>query len=133
MVEYVTRTGLAAIIGATELTVNFDDSTPGAILAPTSKIGYIILAGVAKFNNENEFLNMGVKLLGEAIVGDVRILSHGQGIGASATGIGQDVQIPASIIPVDITVKSGKSVRIFALGAGTASVTFDAAITLVFV
>jgi hypothetical protein len=132
MTEYVTRTGLAAGIGVSELVLNFEDATPGAILAPTGNIKWIIMAAFPKFNGEDETLTWGVKLLGEAISGDFRLAVGGAGVGAAGTGAGADIQLTAQAIPVDISVTQGKSIRIFALGAGTASVTFDTAITLVF-
>lgn len=134
MVEYITRSQTACAVGATELVDNFEDTTPGAILAPTGKIGFLLVVYNPLFNAENESIHLGLKLEGEGIVGaPIRIAAAGAAVGASGTGEDSEVGMNPVVIPVDIRANLGKGVRIFALIAGTSAVTANVAVTMVWV
>lgn len=134
MTEYITRSQTACAVGATELVDNFEDTTPGALLAPSSKIGYLLVVYNPLFNAEDESIHLGVKFEGEGVVGaPIRITVAGASLGASGTGEDSEVGMTPVVIPVDIRANLGKQVRIYALIAGTASVTANVAVTMVWV
>ncbi len=133
MVEYITRSQTGCVVGATELVDNFDDKTPGSNLAPSERIAELWVVGNGMLNTEDEEIYIGIKLTGEGIVDSpIRIISHASVIGASGTGEDADVQMTPVKIPVNIACLPGRSIRAWGIIAGTASVTANIALTMVF-
>ncbi len=131
MPEYVTREDIVSV-GATQLTDNYDDADPGEIEAPTSHIGQIIYAGVARGDVEGFTLVAALRLTGDAITGNPVLSLASYGSGATGTGVSSTVNVPPIVLDVDIPVSQGKKLRIFGLVAGTAGDDVAMSVTLVF-
>ena len=130
MAEYVTREDIVTV-GANALTDNYDDADPGEIQAPTSHIGQIIYAGIAR--GDALFALVGaVRFTGDAISGNPVITLGGYALGASGTETSATVAIGPLVLDVDIPVKQGANLRIIGLVAGTAGDDIAMSVTLVF-
>ena len=119
-------------VGANALTDNFDDADPGEIQAPTSHIGQIIYAGVARGDAEAFQLVGAIRLTGDAVSGNPVITLGAYGAGASGTGTSATVSLNSFVLDVDIPVKQGANLRIIGLVAGTAGDDINMVVTLVF-
>lgn len=131
MPEYVTREDIVAV-GATALTDLYDDGDPGVIQCPTSHIGQIIYAGVARGDAEAFMLVGAVRLTGDAVTGNPVITLGAYGMGGAGTGTSGTVTLGPTVLNVDIPVAMGKNLRIMGLVAGTAGDEIAMSVTVVF-
>lgn len=131
MVEYITREDIVAV-GANALTDNYDDADPGEIETPTSHIAQIIYAGIARLDVEGSTLVAGIRLTGDAIIGNPVLALGGYGAGAAGTGTSATVMVRSLVLDVDIDVIQGKKMRIIGLVAGTAGDEVAMSVTVVF-
>ena len=131
MAEYVTREDIVSV-GATTLTDLYDDGDPGTILAPTSHIKRIIYTGIARLDAEASTLVAGVRLRGDAMLGQPVIALGAYGLGGAGTGTSATVSLGPTVLNVDIPCIAGKTVLIVGLVAGTAGDDVNMSVTLEF-
>ncbi len=131
MAEYVSREDIVTV-GANALTDNYDNADPGEIQAPTSHIGQIMYAGIARLDAEDSNLVGAIRLTGDAVRGNPVITLGAYGAGGSGTGTSATVSLGQLTLDVDIPVKAGANLRIIGLVAGTAGDDIAMNVTLVF-
>ncbi|MFQ5810615.1 MAG: hypothetical protein ACE5JM_13445 [Armatimonadota bacterium] len=119
MVEWVAREDIVSV-GATALTDLYDDADPGEFKAPTSHIGQIQYAGIARGDAEGFQLVAAIRLTGDAVSGNPVVTVGAYGCGSSGTGTSATVSLNPVVLDVDIDVVQGKNMRIIGLVAGTA-------------
>lgn len=129
---YVTREDLL-VIGATQLTDEFDDASPPVFVVPqgVSRIEEIIVAWEIQEAAADDVATAAVQFRGAAVQGQPTISVGAGGIGAINTGVGQETGEPAFHLKVDIPVKQGLPLQIFGLLAGEAGTIGNMAVTMV--
>ncbi len=118
---YFTREDLI-VIGATQLTDEFDDALPPSFTVPPgfSSIVQIIVAVEIQEAAADDVATAALQFRGQAISGVPTISIAAGGIGAINTGVGQETALPAQKLNVDIPVKSGRNLQMWGLLAGEA-------------
>ncbi len=131
MTIYLTREDLL-VIGATQLTDEFDDASPPTFVVPSgvSMIREIIVATNIIDAAADDVATAAIQFRGGAVAGQPTISVHAGGIGA-ITGVGQEVGEVAFVLKVDIPLKAGLPLQIFGLLAGEAGTTGNMAATVV--
>lgn len=131
MTDYVTREDIVSV-GATALTDLYGDADPGVIQCPTSHIGQLIYAGVARGDAEAFVLVAAVRFTGDAVTGNPVIALGAYGCGASGTGTSGTVSMDPLVLNVDIPVAAGRNLVMQGLVAGTAGDDVVMSVTAVF-
>ena len=130
---YITREDLI-VIGATQLTDEFDDAAPPVFVVPQgiSRIEEVIVAWEVQEAAADDIATAAVQFRGSAVSGQPTISVGSGGIGAINTGVGQETGEPAfHLTNVDIEVKQGLPLQIFGLLAGEAGTNGNMAVTMV--
>ncbi len=117
---YHTREDLI-VIGATQLTDEYDDADPPTFIVPPgfTKIVQLIVAAEIQDAAADDIGTAGIQFRGTAISGVPTIPIAAGGIGA-ITGVGQETALPAQIIKVDIPVAPGRNLQMHGVMAGEA-------------
>ncbi len=118
---YFTREDLI-VIGATQLTDEYDDATPPTFIVPSgfTKIVQIIVAAEIQEAAADDAATAALQFRGTAISGVPTISIAAGGIGAINTGVGQETSLPAQAMNVDIPLAPGRNLQMWGLLAGEA-------------
>lgn len=118
---YHTREDLI-VIGATQLTDEYDDADPPTFIVPPgfTKIVQLIVACEVQEAAADDVAVSALQFRGTAISGVPTIPVSAGGIGAINTGVGQETALQAEPINVDIPVAPGRNLQMWGLLAGEA-------------